>query len=234
MKHWCPDNHIIYFSLTPIAKWWSVHGDPIGGDDAWDLSWDEISLWNELRPSRPGCTEHPCQQQLGVQSVWLWPVSLPARWHIWSQLHQLSSEYYKHSFIILLMATHTFCICNIQNSLTNISFSTIWHCLVPLEGLWNLSPFPVFHLISHLPQPRSSSFLYSASHGLEVCHIFISVETCVRWEGSSLADMPRVQRNQRALRPLKLTASTPSLPLPLLSHSSFIITWASWEALAPH
>lgn len=93
MKYWCPDNHIIYFSLTPIAKWWSVHGDPIGGDDAWDLSWDEISLWNELRPSRPGCAEHPCQQQLGVQSVWLWPVSLLARWHIWSQLHQLSSEY---------------------------------------------------------------------------------------------------------------------------------------------
>lgn len=53
------------------------------------------------------------------------------------------------------------------------------------------------------------SLLHSASHGLEVCHIFISEETRLLWEGSSLADMPGVQRNQRALRPLKLTAPTP-------------------------
>ena len=57
--------------------------------------------------------------------------------------------------------------------------------------------------------------LHSASHGPEVCHIFISVETSLLWEGSSLVDMPRVQRNQRALRPLKLTALPLSLHLPL-------------------
>lgn len=67
--------------------------------------------------------------------------------------------------------------------------------------------------LSRLLHSCPSSSLHSASHRLEVCHIFISVETSLLWEGSSLVDMPREQRNQRALWPLKLTASTPSLSL---------------------
>lgn len=120
-----------------------------------------------------------------------------------------------------------------------ISFASIWQRLISFEGLRTLSPFQclfiflwavsIFSLI--LLPPFS---LYSASHATEVCHIFISVETCLLWEGSSLVDMPRVQRNQRALRPLKLTAPTLAPSLPPHSHSSFIITGASWEALAPH
>ncbi len=71
-SHLCPPaglicvNHGIVFVSVLLAKWWAVHGDPVSGDDAWDLSWDEISLWNELRPSWPGCTKHSGQQQLGV------------------------------------------------------------------------------------------------------------------------------------------------------------------------
>lgn len=112
-----------------------------------------------------------------------------------------------------------------QNIRTTIPFVSFWQCLIPFEGLRNLSPFQAFlsymSCLSHLPHPHSSSFLYSGSHGLEVCHIFITVETSLLWEGSSLVDMPRVQRNQRALRPLKLTASTPSLSL---SPSLFSLT----------
>lgn len=84
-----------------------------------------------------------------------------------------------------------------------------------------------------LPSPLLLAPLppYSVSHGPEVCHIFISAQISLRWEGSSLVDMPIVQRNQRASRLLKLTALL-LLPPPF-SHS-FIITGASWEALAPH
>ena len=59
----------ICFSLCPLAKRRSVHSYPAGGDDAWDLSRDEIPLRNELRPSGPGGAKHSGQQQLGVQSV---------------------------------------------------------------------------------------------------------------------------------------------------------------------
>lgn len=110
-----------------------------------------------------------------------------------------------------------------------ISCASIRHHLILFEGLSNLSPLQCLShymsCLSRLPHPPPpSSPLYSASHGPEVCHIFISVETSLLWEGSSLVDMPRVQRNQRALRPLKLTASTPSLSLalslpPLTPHS---------------
>lgn len=110
------------------------------------------------------------------------------------------------------------------------TLSHLFHRALRSFAFSHLSSY--MNYVSCLLHSRPSSFLYSASHRLEVCHIFISVETSVLWEGSSLVDMPRVQRNQRALWPLKLTASTPSLSL--LSHSSFIITGASWDALAPH
>lgn len=87
------------FPHCPLAKWRPVHGDPVGGDDARNLGWDEIFVGNELRPSGPGRTQHPCQQQLGVQSVWFRPFALPAGGHIWSQLHQLPGEYWKCAFL---------------------------------------------------------------------------------------------------------------------------------------
>lgn len=121
-----------------------------------------------------------------------------------------------------------------------IIFASIWHYLILFEGLRNLSPFQClsFYMscLSLLYHPPSSSFLYSASHGLEVCHIFISVETSLLWEGSSLVDMPRVQRNQRALRPLKLTATTSSLApssLSLLIHYYWGIMGGFGSSLTP-
>lgn len=47
-------------------------------------------------------------------------------------------------FSVNLIFIHIY---NIKNTLTTINFASVGHCLIPFEGLRNLSPFQAFHLI---------------------------------------------------------------------------------------
>lgn len=57
------------FPFLSAAERQPVHSHPAGGYAARHRLWHEVPGRDELRPQRPGCTQHPDQQQPGVQGV---------------------------------------------------------------------------------------------------------------------------------------------------------------------
>ena len=78
--------------LSPAAERQPVHAHPAGRYAARHRLRHEVPGRDELRPPGPGCSQHPDQQQPGVQGVWLWLVTLPTGELLWPDLHQLSGE----------------------------------------------------------------------------------------------------------------------------------------------
>lgn len=71
-----------------------IHDDTAGWDAAWHRCGDEVPVRHELCSQRPRCPKYPGQQQLSLQGLWLWPVTLSG-WHLRRpHLHELPGQYY--------------------------------------------------------------------------------------------------------------------------------------------
>lgn len=191
-----------FTSLAPPAKRRPVHGDPAGGDDARHLGGDEISVRDELRPPRPGRPQHPGQQQLGVQSVRLWPVPLPAGGHVGSQLHQLSGEYPPP-----LPGPH-------GSLLSCGGAAPLCSCLIPSGGPLTRSQPRLCPTSSTARRSVTSSLVWRSKPPGRL--LFPSLTS------------PECRANQRAPQPLSLTASTisaltPDPPSPPILAQSLLI-----------
>lgn len=76
-----------------VAEWRPLHDDTAGRDAAWYRCGDEVPVRHELCSPRPRRPEYPGQQQLGLQGLWLWPVTLSGRHFRWPDLHKLPGQY---------------------------------------------------------------------------------------------------------------------------------------------
>ncbi len=77
-----------------VAERRALHDDTAGRDAAWHRRRDEVSVRHELCSPRPRRPEYPGQQQLGLQGLWLWPVTLSGRHLRRPHLHKLPGQYY--------------------------------------------------------------------------------------------------------------------------------------------
>lgn len=89
---------------SPAAERQPVHSHSAGRDAARHRLGHEVSGRDELRPQRLGCTQHPDQQQPGVQGVRLWLVTLPAGELLRPDLHKLSGESLIYSLLTVVLA----------------------------------------------------------------------------------------------------------------------------------
>lgn len=88
-----------------------IHDDTAGWDAAWHRCGDEVPVRHELCSQRPRCPEYPGQQQLGLQGLWLWPVTLSG-WHLrWPHLHELPGQYYA-CLLFSALCLYTLCMSN--------------------------------------------------------------------------------------------------------------------------
>ncbi len=72
--------------LLSVETRWPVHYHPAGRVTSWHSSRYDLPVWPGLYPQRPGCPQHPGQQQPGVQGFRLRHV--PSAWgRPWGCIH---------------------------------------------------------------------------------------------------------------------------------------------------
>lgn len=79
---------VVFFAAERRA----LHHDAAGWDAARHRCRDEVPVRHELCPPGPRCPEYPGQQQLGLQGLRLWPVTLSGRHFCWPHLHKLPGQ----------------------------------------------------------------------------------------------------------------------------------------------